>query len=97
MFGICENTFLDYRNASDELLDLYPQPAYIEFSLRFPSMLVRYMPPGEANKFSRWLGDQVEYAFVAVLDRVPGGRVNAEMLITCFILYIQNKMPLGVK
>ena len=35
-FGICENTFLDYRHEPDELLDLFPQPVRIEFSLWLP-------------------------------------------------------------
>ena len=32
-FGMCENTFLDYRHEPDELLELFPQSASVEFSL----------------------------------------------------------------
>lgn len=31
LYGVCENSYLDYRHHSDELLELYIQPPYIEF------------------------------------------------------------------
>ena len=93
MFGICENTFLDYRNASDELLSLYLQAAYIEFSLWFPTVLVRYMPLCEANKFSIWLRNLIENAFLSILRQTPGCRVDAITLITYIQLLMENRMP----
>lgn len=48
MFGICENTFLDYRHESDELLELFRQSVFIEFSLWLPTMEAKYMNPVEA-------------------------------------------------
>ena len=30
LYGVCENSFLDYRHHSDELLELFIQPPYIE-------------------------------------------------------------------
>ena len=93
MFGICENTFLDYRNASDELLSLYLQAAYIELSLWFPTVLVRYMPLCEANKFSIWLRNLIENAFLSILRQTPGCRVDAITLITYIQLLMENRMP----
>lgn len=95
MFGICENTFLDYRNYSDELLDLYPQPAYIELSLWLSTMLIRYMPLSEANKFSDWLQNLLEEAFFTIQRGSPGSRVDAAMLIEYMRQQIQeDRMPL---
>ena len=37
-FGICENTFLDYRHEPDELLELFRQSVKVEFSLWLPTM-----------------------------------------------------------
>ena len=33
LYGVCENSFLDYRHHSDELLELFIQPPYIEVPL----------------------------------------------------------------
>ena len=33
LYGVCENSYLDYRHHSDELLELYIQPPYIEVPL----------------------------------------------------------------
>ena len=30
LYGVCENSYLDYRHHSDELLELFIQPPYIE-------------------------------------------------------------------
>lgn len=46
---MCENTFLDYRHESDELLELFPQSASVEFSLWLPTVQTKYMVPAEAN------------------------------------------------
>ena len=42
-FGICENTFLDYRHESDELLELFRQSVNVEFSMWLPTMEAKYM------------------------------------------------------
>lgn len=54
-FGMCENTFLDYRHEPDELLELFPQSASVEFSLWLPTVQTKYMVPAEANRFSLML------------------------------------------
>ena len=51
-FGICENTFLDYRHESDELLELFRQSVNVEFSMWLPTMEAKYMSPVEADRFS---------------------------------------------
>lgn len=40
---MCENTFLDYRHESDELLELFPQSASVEFSLWLPTVQTKYI------------------------------------------------------
>lgn len=55
-FGICENTFLDYRHEPDELLELFRQSVNVEFSMWLPTMEVKYMGPVEADRFSLILG-----------------------------------------
>ena len=56
-FGICENTFLDYRHESDELLELFRQSVNVEFSMWLPTMEAKYMSPVEADRFSLMLWD----------------------------------------
>ena len=47
-FGMCENTFLDYRHEPDELLELFPQSASVEFSLWLPTDQVHGSRRGES-------------------------------------------------
>ena len=51
LHGVCENSFLDYRHRSDELLELYFQPPYIEVPLWLMAMMVKKMSIHEANRF----------------------------------------------
>ena len=60
---MCENTFLDYRHESDELLELFPQSASVEFSLWLPTVQTKYMVPAEANRFSLMLWDSIDKAY----------------------------------
>ncbi len=41
LYGVCENSYLDYRHHSDELLELYIQPPYIEVPLWLMVMTVK--------------------------------------------------------
>ena len=41
LYGVCENSYLDYRHHSDELLELYIQPPYIEVPLWLMVMMDR--------------------------------------------------------
>lgn len=49
LYGVCENSYLDYRHHSDELLELYIQPPYIEVPLWLMVMTVKKMPVHEAT------------------------------------------------
>ena len=71
-FGMCENTFLDYRHEPDELLELFPQSASVEFSLWLPTVQTKYMVPAEANRFSLMLWDSIDKAFRCIRRREPG-------------------------
>ncbi len=79
LYGICENTFLDYRKEPGEWIDLLQQAAYIELALWLPTMLVRYMSPHEANRSAstlrRLIGDALQRA------RRPGKTIDSEAFL----------------
>lgn len=91
IFGICENTFLDYRNEPNELLDIFPQAAYIEFSLWLPTMQAQYMTPTEANRFSLWLWHTLDRALRNILKQEPGCRIDAETLIAQLLCLLKDE------
>lgn len=97
MFGICENTFLDYRHESDELLELFRQSVFIEFSLWLPTMEAKYMNPIEADRFSLMLWDAFGKAFNHILKEHPACRIDAEKLLTYLIVCLGEKSSVGVK
>lgn len=53
LYGVCDDSFFDYRHASDELLELFEQPPYIEIPLWSSVFLVKHTSPEEANRFFR--------------------------------------------
>ena len=63
LYGVCENSYLDYRHHSDELLELYIQPPYIEVPLWLMVMTVKKMPPHEANRFFELLRTKMDRIF----------------------------------
>ena len=63
LYGVCENSFLDYRHHSDELLELFIQPPYIEVPLWLMVMTVKKMPPHEANRFFELLRTKMDRIF----------------------------------
>lgn len=83
LYGICENTFLDYRNEADEWSELLPQPAYIELALWLPASLVRNMSPHEANRVARILRRVIGSALQRA--RRPGKTINAESFLHCLM------------
>jgi len=63
LYGVCENSYLDYRHHSDELLELFIQPPYIEVPLWLMVMTVKKMPPHEANRFFELLRTKMDRIF----------------------------------
>lgn len=63
LYGVCENSFLDYRHHSDELLELYDQPSYIEVPLWLSVMTVKKMGIHEANRFLELIRKKLECIF----------------------------------
>lgn len=63
LYGVCENSFLDYRHQSDELLELFIQPPYIEVPLWLMVMTVKKMPVHEANRFFEFLRTKMDRIF----------------------------------
>ena len=96
-FGMCENTFLDYRHESDELLELFPQSASVEFSLWLPTVQTKYMVPAEANRFSLMLWDSIDKAFRCIRRREPGCCIDADKLLTYMTLYLEERSSVGMK
>lgn len=90
-FGMCENTFLDYRHEPDELLELFPQSASVEFSLWLPTVQTKYMVPAEANRFSLMLWDSIDKAFRCIRRREPGCCIDADKLLTYMTLYLEER------
>ena len=89
---MCENTFLDYRHESDELLELFPQSASVEFSLWLPTVQAKYMVPAEANRFSLMLWDSIDKAFRCIRRREPGCCIDADKLLTYMTLLSGRKI-----
>ena len=96
-FGICENTFLGYRHEPDELLDLFPQPVRIEFSLWLPAMQAKYMNPAEADRFCIMLWDAFNKSFKRILREEPACRINAEKLLMSLMTCLDEKSPVRVR
>ena len=96
-FGVCENTFLDYRHEPDELLELFPQSATIEFSMWLPTMQAKYMSPAEADRFSLLLWDSFDKTFRIILKKEPACRIDADKLLMYLIFCMEEKSPARVK
>ena len=96
-FGMCENTFLDYRHEPDELLELFPQSASVEFSLWLPTVQTKYMVPAEANRFSLMLWDSIDKAFRCIRRREPGCCIDTDKLLTYMTLYLEERSSVGMK
>ena len=54
LYGVCENSFLDYRHHSDELLELFIQPPYIEVPLWLMVMTVKKPTVSSSSYGRRW-------------------------------------------
>ena len=63
LYGVCENSFLDYRHCSKELLELFLQPPYIEVPLWLMVMAVKKMSLQEANRFFKILETKMDRIF----------------------------------
>ena len=90
-FGICENTFLDYRHEPDELLELFRQSVNVEFSMWLPTMETKYMSPVEADRFSLMLWDAFDKAFKCIFKEEPACRIDAEKLLWYLIICLGEK------
>lgn len=96
-FGMCPNTFLDYRKAPNELLELYPQSVSIEFTLWLPAVQAKYMTPAEADRFNLLLWDSIDKAFRSMLKKEPGCRIDADKLLIYVIFYLEEKASVRMK
>ena len=96
-FGICENTFLDYRHESDELPELFPQSASVEFSLWLPALQAEYMVPAEADRFSLMLWNSLDRAFGLILRKEPACPIEAEKLLMHLMICLGEKSSVGVR
>lgn len=92
-FGICENTFLDYRHEPDELLELFPQSPSVEFSLWLPTMEAKHMVATEADRFSLSLWESIDRAFRDILKQNPACRVDADTLLMYVIFHMEQRYP----
>lgn len=96
-FGICENTFLDYRHESDELLELFRQSVNVEFSMWLSTMEAKYMSPVEADRFSLMLWDAFDTAFKRIHNKESACRIDAEKLLKHLIICLEEKSPAEVR
>lgn len=81
LFGICPNTHLDYRNASDELLQLYPQMPYIDVTLWTLASLLKSLTVAETNKFYQFAQQVIGHALSEVKRNIDSRFVTADMLL----------------
>lgn len=93
LYGICPNSFLDYRNASDELLECCPQPDYIEVSIWLPVVLVKLLGQSEANRFSRMLEYLVHETVETIRGTQSGQAIDADTLLRTLALVLRKKVP----
>ncbi|MFR7964963.1 MAG: hypothetical protein ACLU5I_04755 [Alistipes finegoldii] len=93
---MCENTFLDYRHESDELLELFPQSASVEFSLWLPTVQTStWFRRGEpiqpdALGFDRQGFSLYPAAGAGLLHR-------RRQLLTYMTLYLEERSSVGMK
>ena len=80
LYGVCENSYLDYRHHSDELLELFIQPPYIEVPLWLMVMTVKKMPVHEANRFFELLRTKMDRIF-----RKSSHPLTAEQLLKLLV------------
>lgn len=52
MYGVGEDTYLNYRKYPDEALAAYRPPAHVELSIWMSVTLVKAMPPAEIERFA---------------------------------------------
>lgn len=87
-YGICENSFLDYRHNTDEFLELYNQPLYIEVPLWLSVMTVKNMSVQEANRFFDIIRKRLEYIF-----KNSAKPLNADQLIKILVQLLTELQP----
>lgn len=76
-YGVCEDTYANYRKYPDEALRPYRLPAYVEFSIWMSVTLVKTMPPAEIERFAAVFRRR----FMRAVDRARrNGAVTAETL-----------------
>lgn len=98
LFGICQNSFLDYRNASEELLEVCPQPAYIEVMLWLSAVLIKHLGPSEANRFALRLQTYFRKAVAHAHNAQSERAISADRLQASLILsMMKDKVPDGVQ
>lgn len=88
LYGICENSFLDYRHNTDEFLELYNQPPYIEVPLWLSVMTVKNMSVLEANRFFDIIQKRMEYIF-----KTAAKPLNADQLIKILVQLLTELQP----
>ncbi|MDE6623830.1 MAG: hypothetical protein K2K30_05510 [Alistipes sp.] len=93
LYGICPNSFLDYRNVSDELLECCPQPDYIEVSIWLPVVLVKLLGPSEANRFSRMLQYLVSETIETIRETHSERTIDADALLRTLAQVLREKVP----
>lgn len=87
-YGICENSFLDYRHNTNEFLELYNQPLYIEVPLWLSVMTVKNMSVQEANRFFDIIRKKLEYIF-----KNSAKPLNADQLIKLLVQLLTELQP----
>lgn len=88
LYGICENSFLDYRHNTDEFLELYNQPLYIEVPLWLSVMTVKNLSVFEANRFFDIIQKRMEYIF-----KTAAKPLNADQLIKILVQLLTELQP----
>lgn len=87
IYGVCEDTYLNYRKYPDEALSQYRLPVYVELSLWMSVMLVKAMPPAEVERFVAVFRRR----FLCALEQARReGRVTAEALLGCLASALED-------
>jgi len=82
LFGICRDTFSDYRlHYSDRITRLYAPPPYIEIPLWLPVIIVKSISTCEANKLFIWFKSTIENALKKAINERIDETLDADALI----------------
>lgn len=96
LYGVCKDSFFDYRHASDDLLKEFPQPPYVEVPLWNSAFLVKHSSPAEANRFFVCFQRLVERAVRQAQQEQAERTLKADTVMKHLTLVMNESMQVSI-